>query len=177
MNALIQRVSIVSITSIINQIVEREGGYINHPSDRGGATNFGITQSTLSRYRGHKVSIQDVKELTRQEAIEIYRRNYVVAPKFHKIQSSKLLELAVDSGVLHGTQRTTRWLQAIVGTREDGILGAVTLRAINYADPVPIYKQLLAIRIRFIGRLINRDRRQAAFAEGWAARLAEFVEK
>ena len=62
--------------NVMRVIFSSEGGYVNHPKDPGGATNMGITHKTLSAWRGSPVSRQDVKELTRNEASDIYRDKY-----------------------------------------------------------------------------------------------------
>ena len=52
-----------------------EGGYSNHPNDRGGATQFGVTQNTYNAYRKQKgLGIQNVKSITRDEAKDLYYR-------------------------------------------------------------------------------------------------------
>lgn len=56
--------------------LKQEGGYGDHPLDPGGATKYGVTQATLARFRGRAVSKAEVRALTRQDAAEIYRRDY-----------------------------------------------------------------------------------------------------
>ena len=63
-------------TQIQNWILASEGGYVDHPSDPGGATNMGITHRTLAAWRGKPVTKQDVRNLTRVEALEIYKAQY-----------------------------------------------------------------------------------------------------
>jgi lysozyme family protein len=60
---------------IIDDIIRREGGAVDHPSDRGGQTKYGITKATLSEYRGRQVSGVELFALTEQEAREIYQKN------------------------------------------------------------------------------------------------------
>ena len=57
-------------------IFGHEGGYVNVRTDKGGPTKYGVTQRTLSNYRGAKASIEDVKLLTLSEAEAIYRQDY-----------------------------------------------------------------------------------------------------
>ena len=58
----------MSLDAMIDRLLEREGGFVNHPADRGGATNWGVTQGTLAAWRGYPVSVADVHALTRDEA-------------------------------------------------------------------------------------------------------------
>ncbi len=142
---------------LIEQILDREGGYVNHPADKGGPTNFGITQATLAEWRGHPVTADDVKRMARTEAEKIYEAKYV-APFARFSGNPSLLELCVDSAVQHGVSRVQGWLREIPST-----------------DPVPNYRGLLQRRIKFYGEIITANPSQAAFAKGWMARVAEFV--
>jgi len=60
----------------VDIVLQHEGGFVQHPRDPGGATKFGITRETLSRAGGCPVSVEDVRELTRAEAVAIYRWLY-----------------------------------------------------------------------------------------------------
>lgn len=162
---------------IIDAIIRREGGFVNHAADRGGATNYGITQQTLAEYRGHPVSVDDVRNLTEDEARRIYADRYITRPGFDRITHPALMGLVVDCAVNHGPDRSARWLQQAAGVVVDGAVGPVTLAAVNGASGAHLYRQVLAERCRFYGSLVTRDPSQAAFAAGWAVRLAEFIEE
>ena len=69
-----------SVEQMIDDVIRREGGYVDHPQDRGGPTNFGITQSTLSRHLGRPASADEVRRLERSLAAQIYRRESYEAP-------------------------------------------------------------------------------------------------
>lgn len=164
------------MSRIIEELLRREGGYVNHPADRGGPTNFGITQKTLSAWRKRSVSAQEVKDLQEPEAREIYASLFIAEPKLDQVQDVALRELLVDCAVNHGPGRAVKWLQMAVGADPDGILGPRTLEALSTQRAVDLYRRVLATRIVFYGQLISKDRSQAAFAGGWAKRAAEFVE-
>ena len=115
--------------------------------------------------------------LTTDEARAIYRQRYVADPGFEGIKHPPLLALLVDAGVHSGPKRAVEWLQTALGVSADGVLGPRTRAALMSADPVVLYRRVLATRLRFLGRLITQDRRQAAFAAGWMNRLAEWVEE
>lgn len=165
------------IYRIINDIIKREGGYVNHPDDRGGPTNMGITLKTLARFRDEVVVDSDVENLTREEAVKIYWRDYVRKPGFDYIHSDSLAEHLVDIGVLHGPERAIKWLQQAIGVEPDGVIGPVTLSAVNEGTLLAeeVSKMLAVFRIRFMGRLISNDHSQAAFAAGWLKRATEFL--
>lgn len=75
----------MELKELLEELLRREGGFVNDPDDPGGATNFGITIGTLSMYRGKKVSVSDVRNLTIGEAKEIYYQRYLVKPKIDQL--------------------------------------------------------------------------------------------
>lgn len=90
-----------TIEQILDDILRREGGYVNHPADRGGPTNFGITAQTLGNWRklGRPATATEVQALTENEASAIYRQQYISGPGFDAITHPALLHLLVDAGV------------------------------------------------------------------------------
>ncbi|HUG46231.1 MAG TPA: glycosyl hydrolase 108 family protein, partial [Sphingomicrobium sp.] len=62
----------MDVERLIEALLEREGGYVNHPSDRGGPTNYGITEA-VARAHGYQGSM---RRLPREEAVAIYKRLY-----------------------------------------------------------------------------------------------------
>jgi lysozyme family protein len=166
------------IDALLDEVLRREGGYVNHPADRGGPTKFGITAKTLGDWRrlGRAATAPEVSALTTDEARAIYRQRYIADPGFEGIKHLPLLALLIDAGVHSGPKRAVEWLQTALGVSADGVLGPRTRTALMTADPAVLYRRVLAGRLRFLGRLITQDRRQAAFAAGWMNRLAEWVE-
>ena len=166
------------VETIIDDIIRREGGFINHPADRGGSTKYGITAKTLGGWRhlGRLATSNEVAELTESEARKIYHHRYMVEPGFDAITHPALLALLVDSGVHSGPQKAVRWLQEALGVTVDGVIGPKTREAIAKADQGILYNKVLAARLRHLGRLITNDPEQSVFASGWMNRMAEFVE-
>lgn len=164
------------IDSILDGIIEREGGFVDHAADKGGPTKFGITQATLGAWRKSAATVTDVEQLSVTEARAIYRRQYVEAPGLDKIANDKLRHLLVDCAVHSSPAKAVRWLQQAMSIAVDGVLGPATLAEANAADGARIYALVLATRIRFLGRLITDKPSQAVFAAGWMARCASFVE-
>lgn len=162
---------------LIDEILEAEGGYVDDDADRGGCTNHGITRETLSKWRGREVDCDEVRELTRDEARDIYRKRYIRDPGFDQVLDADLRALLVDSGVQHGPQQAIEWLQEAAGTTVDGIIGPNTLAEVREADPRELYLQVLSRRIRYYGAIISNDHSQARFALGWMRRVTQFVEE
>lgn len=166
------------IEYLLDQIIRREGGYVNHPADRGGPTQYGITAQTLGGWRklGRAATASEVTALCETEARAIYRQQYITAPGFDSITHPALLALLVDAGVHSGPKRAAQWLQTALGVTADGVIGPKTQAAINAAEQGVLYGKVLGQRLRHLGRLITDDPKQSAFAAGWMNRMAEFVE-
>lgn len=162
---------------VIEAIIEREGGFVDHPLDRGGPTKFGITMATLAKWTDSIVTPSDIKALTPDVASMIYLRYYVQEPGFELINDDRLRGLVVDSAVHHGQAVVIKWLQMIVEVPVDGVLGPKTTAAINSESAHSLYLLLIARRIRYMGTIVNHDRSQAEFIEGWLNRATKFVEE
>ena len=94
---------------IFNAILGKEGGYVNHPNDKGGPTNWGITQATA---RAHGYS-GDMRDLTRQQALEILEADYWYGPRFDQVAAVSPVIAAelCDTGVNMGPSVQVKWLQ------------------------------------------------------------------
>lgn len=162
---------------IIDAILKSEGvDFTNDPDDRGGPTKFGVTQATLSRWLGRAASIADVQSLDIDTARKIYARKYMDDTGYRAITNPALRFLITDSGVQHGPRRASRWIQQAVGANDDGVFGPMSRAAVASFPADVAYREVLATRCRFYGRIIARDRSQAKYALGWARRLAAFIE-
>ena len=120
-----------SDSEIIAGIIKREGGYVDHPADRGGPTKYGVTLATLQDHRAAPVTAADVEALTESEAASIYRERYLLEPGFDRIQDDRLRALVLDCSVLHGQATATKLLQRAIGLKDDGVFGAKTEAAAN----------------------------------------------
>lgn len=127
-----------AVMAIIAAVVAVEGGFVDHPSDPGGATNWGITEAVA---RQHGFS-GDMRSLSKEEAKRIYAESYVRAPGFEPIVDSSpaLGKEVVDAGVNVGSSRAGRWFQealnhynergrAYPDVVEDGAVGPRTIAA------------------------------------------------
>lgn len=140
---------------IIDGLLVHEGSYVDHPDDRGGPTNYGITQATLSRWRGRDVSRRDVRDLTMEEARDIYQALYV--EPFHDIDPDvkpQVVDIAVHSGPARA--------RALLAKAE-----AQTTR--------PVGVQLVIERLEFYAGIVQGNPRQAVFLRGWITRAVSFL--
>lgn len=161
---------------IIDAILIREGGFVDHEADKGGPTKYGITQGTLASWRGRQTSAADVQNLTQKEARDIYREEYIVRPGFLSIESEAVRALTVDCAVNHGVKNAVTLLQKAARVFPDGIFGPNTKAAVNRMTAAPLYRRLCAERAKFYGAIVTKNPSQAVFAAGWMNRLAEFIE-
>lgn len=119
---------------VLAGILRREGGFRHVPGDRGGATNFGITQETLGRWRklGRPATPEEVRALPKEEAEAIYYAQYM-AP-FAGVPHLALREQLIDFGVNSGVERAIRYLQRTLGIPATGELGLNTLSVLKAAS-------------------------------------------
>lgn len=103
-------------------VLEREGGYINNPNDKGGATNKGITQNTYNAYLKSKgQSIKDVRNITNVEVEDIYYTRYWLSAGCDKM-SAKFAVLCFDTAVNMGVSRVKPFLQEAQYTDIDAFI-------------------------------------------------------
>lgn len=165
------------IEQLIDNLMIREGGYVNRKADRGGPTNMGITLNTLKRYRGGiLVTAQDVAALTKEEARKIYRKFYWLDPGFNNLKlSDDLVELLFDSCVHHGEGNAVKMLQRAAGVKDDGQIGPTTQKVVEAYDDEALAARFVGERLMFIIRLVKRDPSQLANLGGWGERIREFI--
>jgi lysozyme family protein len=160
------------VEKLISEVLDREGGYVNHPNDAGGPTNLGITQGTLAAFRGKPVSIQDVKDLQEPEARRIYRQNYFKG--IEAVTDSASLRFLFDYSVNAGNRKAVKALQFAIGTAEDGDFGPNSKKRLEaFGDQSKLYWQLVCYRFDHYMRILDNPT-QAVFANGWANRMKEF---
>ncbi|MGJ3250616.1 MAG: glycosyl hydrolase 108 family protein [Elainellaceae cyanobacterium] len=147
-----------------------EGGYVNHPMDKGGPTNKGITQSTYDAYRiGNRWSPQPVQSITHEEVRDIYRTLYWNAARCNELK--KPLAIAhFDTAVNFGVQGAVRFLQRALGVEADGIIGANTRRALERSKTSDIVNRYVQARIDHRYRRVTQDPTQRVFLQGWLNR-------
>jgi lysozyme family protein len=160
----------------LDAVLAHEGGYADHPSDPGGATNMGITRKTLARWRKvspwWKLSKADVKALSRDEAAKIYDASYW--QRVHGAQLPAGLDLALfDYAVNSGPVRAIKALQGQLRVKADGWIGPLTLDALKSGIAAGAVTGLIVSlcdgRLSFLQRLATF----AVFGKGWSRRVAD----
>lgn len=172
-----------TVKEMIDDILRREGGFVNHPADRGGATKYGITQKTLSAYIGRAALVSDVQALSDEVAREIYERNYYIAPRIDRLPES-IQAFIFDCAVNHGPRRAIKFVQSVCNQAGytpllsvDGAMGPKTRKAAEWADrEMDIYflSALLEERRNFYRLIVDERPSQEVFLAGWMNRVDEF---
>jgi lysozyme family protein len=172
----------VSVEAMIGDVIRREGGFVDHPADRGGPTKFGITQAALSRQLGRAATAAEVEGLSLDQARQIYRRDYYQGPRIDRLPE-RIQPFVFDSAVNHGPGRAIAFVQQVcnlAGFGElvvDGVCGPLTIRAAHdaaWAMKDWLLAALVEERRNFYQAIARADPSQAVFLEGWLNRLAEF---
>lgn len=170
----------------IEDLIEREGGYVNHPADRGGPTCFGITEA-VARAHGYRGRMT---RLPRDEAAAIYRRLYWLRPKFDQV-SVRAIRIAAelfDTGVNMGPAVAATFLQRALTALNrngkdfadlvpDGRIGPRTLAALDgffeargkRGGETVLLRALEALQGERYLRLAERRPANEAFLYGWPA--------
>ncbi len=159
----------------LKHILKSEGGYVDHPADRGQATNKGITQATFDSWNlARNLPIRPVREITDFEVNGIYRARYWNVCRCDDLPQG--LDLVVfDSAVQHGPARAIKWLQYCVAVAVDGVCGDQTLFAVKQCVLDRRVNELIEDymdgRAAFYQGIIARDPSQKVFQRGWANRM------
>jgi len=168
---------------VINEIIKKEGGYVNDPSDSGGETNYGITKRVARAY-GFKGKM---KNLTKDYAYMIYSKLYWDKLKLDDIEdwSSFIAAEMADTGVNMGTGRAARFLQRslnVLNNKQmyyndlvvDGQIGNKTIKALKSyflqrgtEGETVLFNMLNALQGSFYVTLAERREKDEKFVYGW----------
>jgi len=165
-----------AIENLITDVIRREGGFVNDPTDLGGATNFGITRATLASYRMKPVTVEEVRDMKEDEARAIYRANYFRG--IETITDPKTLAFLFDYSVNAGPGKAVKAVQSAIGTSVDGAWGPNSQKALDkFGDQSKLYWPCVCYRFDDYMRIMGNNPSQTKFAHGWANRMKEFWSK
>jgi len=184
-------VSVQRFDECLSIVLKFEGGLSDHPLDRGGRTNFGVTQSTYDRYRKSLgLPPQDVAKITKDEVREIYYRFYWTPSKADKMpQPLDLLvfDTAVNCGVLTAVRLlrrvlslwglTPRWTDDVL---RDDVISVLWKVAKEPNKLKGLCFDYLSARRDYYLKIVERNPSQKVFLRGWLNRvqkLKQIVEK
>ena len=174
------------VDELIDALIDREGGYANHPSDRGGPTKYGITEA-VARAHGYSGAMRD---LPRDEAAAIYKRLYWLRPRFDQVakRSSAVAAELFDTGANMGPAVAATFLQRALSALNrdrsdypdlvpDGRIGPATLAALDSffelrgrdTGETVLLRALDALQGERYIRLAERRPANETFLYGWLA--------
>ncbi|MEG1728399.1 MAG: glycosyl hydrolase 108 family protein [Bacteroidaceae bacterium] len=157
-------------------ILKWEGGFVNDPLDKGGATNMGVTIATWRKVGYDKdgdgdIDVTDLKLLTEADVLNrVLKPNYWDRWQADRINSQAVANILVD-WVWGSGASGIKIPQRLLGLKQDGIVGSVTLTTVNKTDPLVLFNSIKAERKAFLLRIVERDPSQKRFIKGWLNRL------
>ena len=160
---------------IIEEVLEAEGGFVNDPDDLGGATNFGVTQKSYSAFLGSEASVDDVRNMTRDEAKECYKKDFWNPAKVDRLPDN-LKHIYFDMVVNMGRKNAGKIIQQAVNTKKnqslleiDGIVGSGTLSHVESLTlkDVLVERSMFFANNCFDGARFAKRTRQNKFLRGW----------
>ncbi|MBI1751280.1 MAG: hypothetical protein HY014_08095 [Acidobacteria bacterium] len=159
-----------------------EGGYVNHPADPGGATNFGIIQRNLDKWNGAHPELGfpgDVKGLTQDQASTIYRTDYW---RWDGLSDASIAIKLFDIGVNCGLEVAVKLLQRAINAQAtppiavDGRPGPATIGAANAQPPQALLQTLCLAQKSYYQSIVDRNPTQSVFLKGWLRRAERIPE-
>lgn len=153
----------MNLEQSLRRLLGNEGGFVDHPRDPGGATNFGITQR-VARANGYQ---GDMRNLPLSTALSIYEKDYWSPIKAEQLPANLRFHV-FDAAANSGPGQAIKWLQRAAGVAQDGIIGPRTISASSMVTPA----KYSAIRLRFMTDLAA----WSTFGKGWARRIADNLE-
>jgi lysozyme family protein len=163
------------VIKLIPHILKFEGGFVYDPDDLGGATNKGVTYKTYKLYKRRKGQpepiVEDLKNLSVQEFTDILKTMYWDNCLGDRINSQSVANAIVDWAWNSGTVTAVREVQRILGVEDDGIIGNITLSAINSRSPLPLFGAIQTARKFYIERICISRPVNKKFRKGWLNRI------
>lgn len=166
------------IEVLVPIIFKWEGGWADHKADKGGKTNMGITLSTWKSCGYDKdgdgdIDADDLQQITRNDVVEVLRKNYWNRWKADQIRDQSLANILVDWIWASG-----KWgiiiPQRLLKVTADGQVGPVTLATLNQVNPKTFFQILKEERIKFCQDLCRKDPSQKVFLQGWINRINDY---
>lgn len=156
-------------------ILKHEGGYVNNPNDPGGATKYGISLRFLKDNKidintDGRVDSKDIVSITIEEASDIYFRYFWSKMNLEHINNDLLKLHLFDMGVNAGTKSAIKLLQKMIGVTPDGIIGKLTLAAID-SYKGNIVADYASARLSYYHRLTIKNPKLKVFMKGWTNRV------
>lgn len=169
-----------SVEKLAPFVLEHEGGFVNDPLDRGGATNKGVTIAVWKAQGYDKdgdgdIDVADLKLITEADAIMIMKKNYWDRWKADQIKNQAIANTLVD-WVWGSGAWGIKIPQRILGVKDDGVVGIKTLEAVNKQNPNKFLEKLYLARFNFLDGIVASNPSQKRFIKGWKNRMNDLVQ-
>lgn len=152
----------------LRAVLLHEGGFVNHPADPGGMTNLGCTKKVWEEWCGHEVDEKAMRALTPEKVAPLYKAKY-----WDKICGDDLptgVDYCVfDCAINSGPGRAVKFLQQVVHTSPDGVIGPMTLKAVQEMPGAELISEYSNLRLAFLQILSTWP----TFGKGWTNRVAQ----
>ena len=174
----------VNYKDIIYEIIETEGGLVDNPHDLGGITKYGVTIKSLSTYWGRQATREDIINLDKRTAFNVFEKLYYRNPKIDKFKDDFIQYIVLDMAVNHGSSNAVRMLQETINNTKlfnpikvDGLIGPQTIKRTNncYCLMARYFTNMLCDRReRFYRNIVKHNSSQQVFLNGWLNRNNKF---
>ena len=164
----------INFKKAFKEIIGIEGGYVNNNLDKGGETKFGISKRSYPHL--------DIKNLTLQDAEEIYYNDYWFELKLDYISDYNISLELFDTSVNMGRYKASTIFQEALNLMNrnqqnfkdlvvDGVIGTKTILAYNEVDKKILLKVLNGLQFMNYVRICENDKTQEVFFNGWMKRV------
>jgi len=160
----------------IPNVLKWEGGYVNHPSDPGGATNRGIILTVFKKYAaelGLTPDVDGLKKLTEEQAKIIYKRQFWDLMRGDEIRDQQVADIIFDGFVNMG-RNALKIAQRVMGETIDGQFGPSTISTLNAASGRIFFDSYKDARVMYYKNLVDKKPSMQVFLKGWLNRINSF---
>lgn len=166
------------INQLVPIILKWEGGFVDNPNDHGGATNMGVTIATWKQVGydkdgNHLIDSEDIKLLTKEDFKKVLRL-YWDRWRGDEIKNQSVANILVDWVWGSGKWGITI-PQRILGVASDGVVGKLTIEAVNSQDQKQLFDKIFSARMKFLDGIVEANHSQLVFLKGWKNRLNSFT--